>query len=160
MTNGTMTRELQVISMITKTVLLIHSEPHVREVLEDCLSYFGGWQVSGQESPFEGLQYAVFAQPDAIIFDLSTAGMDFLTFLEKLRAHPETRTIPVVLIAARMKWLNTELFQRFQVAGIIDDVSDLTRLPKQIATLLNWGEGSQLSGAENYNVPAIETTEP
>ena len=133
-------RSLKVVTIITKKILLINNEPNVREVMEACLSHLGGWQVLGADSPSDGLQYAVQDQPDAILFDLSTFGMNFYTFLKKLRAEPATQDIPVVLVAAGIKWLNVEPFQNFQVAGVIDYSSDPTKLHNQIARLLNWGE--------------------
>lgn len=127
-------------TVTTKTILLINSEPSVREVMDACLSHLGGWQVLSASSPSEGLQWALQDQPDAIVFDLSTFGMNFFTFLKKLRAQPGTQSIPVVLVATGAKWLNTEPFQAFQVAGVIEYSFDPTKLPQQIAKLLNWEE--------------------
>ncbi|MDX2217019.1 MAG: response regulator [Oculatellaceae cyanobacterium bins.114] len=129
--------------MITKTILLINSEPNGQEVMQACLSHLGGWQVLNASSPLEGLEYAAQDQPDAIVFDLSTSGMNFFTFLKNLRDQPVTQEIPIVLLAAGMKWLNIELLQQFQVTGVIDDLSDPIRLAQQIATLLNWDEEPQ-----------------
>jgi CheY-like chemotaxis protein len=129
---------LKVVTLITRKILLINNEPNVREVMEACLSHLGGWQVLGASSPLDGLQRAACDQPDAILFDLSTFGMNFYTFLRKLRAEPDTQDIPVVLVAAETKWLNVEPFQQFQVAGVIKYSSDPTKLHGQIARLLNW----------------------
>lgn len=127
-------------TMITKTILLINSEPNLREVVQACLIHLGGWQVLSAGSPSEGLQRAALEQPDAIIFDLSTFGMNFFTFSKRLRAQPVTQGIPLVLIAAEAKWLDTELFQQLQVAGVLEYSSDPAKLPKQIAQLLDWHE--------------------
>jgi CheY-like chemotaxis protein len=129
-----------VVTMLTKKILLINNEPNVREVVEACLSHLGGWQVLGANSPLDGLQCAVQDQPDAILFDLSTFGMNFYTFLKKLRSDPTTQTIPVVLVAPGTKWLNVEPFQQFQVAGVIEYSPDPTKLYSQIVKLLNWAE--------------------
>ena len=130
----------QVVSTITKTILLINNESNVREVMEACLNHLGGWQVLGASSPLDGLQRAAQDQPDAILFDLSTFGMNFYTFLKKLHAHPDTQHIPVVLIAAGIKWLNTESFQQVQVAGVIEYSADPTKLHSQLVKLLHWDE--------------------
>ena len=133
-------RGIKVVTIITKKILLINNEPNVREVMEACLSHLGGWQVLGASSPSDGLRHAAQDQPDAILFDLSTFGMNFYTFLKKLRAEHATQNIPVVLVAAGIKWLNVEPFQNFQVAGVIDYSSDPTKLHSQLVRLLNWGE--------------------
>ncbi|HEY9657263.1 MAG TPA: response regulator [Allocoleopsis sp.] len=134
----------QVAMMTTKTILLIHSEYTVREVLQACLSQLGGWNVHAVGSPSEGLQRSIQEQPDAIVFDLSTSGMTFFTFLKQLSTQPATQHIPVVLISNGAKWLKIEHFPEFQVAGLIDYSLDPIKLPQQIATLLNWDEVQQL----------------
>ena len=126
--------------MITKTILLINSEPNVREVLQACLSHLGGWQVLSTGSPSEGLQLAARNQLDAILFDLSTFGMNFSIFLKQLRSQPETQQIPVVLIAVEAKWLNIEPLKQFQIAGVVDYSREPAKLPQQIAKLLDWDE--------------------
>lgn len=130
--------------MITKTILLINSEPTVRELVQDCLSHLGGWQVFSIDCPAKGLECAARTQPDAIVFDVSTAGMNYLTFLRKLVAQPATQDIPVVLVAAGAKWLDIGLLQQFQVVGAIDDLSDPIKFPQQIAKLLNWNDALEL----------------
>lgn len=126
--------------MTTKTILLINSEPNVQELLQAYLSHLGGWQVFSTGSPSEGLRCANQDQPDAIVFDLSTFGMDFFTFLKRLRAQTGTQEIPVVLIATGAKWLNIKPLQTFHLAGFIDYSVDPANLPQQIARLLNWDE--------------------
>jgi len=128
------------VMMITKTILLINSEPIVREVLQACLSHLGGWQVLSTGSPSEGLQLAARELPDAILFDLSTFGMNFSIFLKQLRSQPETQQIPVVLIAVEAKWLNVEPLKQFQIAGVVDYSREPAKLPQQIAKLLDWDE--------------------
>ena len=125
--------------MISKKILLINSEPHVREVMNAYLSYPSGWQVLSASSPLEGLEYAAQAQPDAVIFDLSTFGMNFLAFLKRLRLQPPNQNTPVVLVAEK-KWLDSELLQEFQIAGVIDFYTDAASIPQQVAKLLNWDE--------------------
>ncbi|MDX2228284.1 MAG: response regulator [Leptolyngbyaceae cyanobacterium bins.349] len=126
------------VSVSTKKILLIHSEPTVQEVLNVCLTHLGGWQVLNSGSPLEALRVAEQEQPDAIVFDLATAGMNFFTFLQRLRNQSTTQSIPVVLIAVEAKWLSTAALMPFQVAGVIDYSHDPARLPQQIASLLNW----------------------
>lgn len=129
---------LHLVTMITKTILLVNSEPNLREVEQNCLSLWGRWQVLTANSPVEGLQSALRDQPDAILFDMSTFGMNFLTFLHRLQAQSDTQDIPVVLIAAQTKWLDLELFQKLGCAGVVEYSSDPTQLHQEIATLLNW----------------------
>ncbi len=49
----------------------------------------------------EALAAALQNPPDLILSDIMMPGMDGFGLLEKLRARPETRTLPVVLLSAR-----------------------------------------------------------
>ncbi len=124
--------------MDTKTILLINSEPRAHEVLKESLSHFGGWQILGASSASEGLHRVIHDLPDAVIFDLSTFGMSFFSFLQQLRSQAAPQPLPVVLIAAGEKWFQAHNFNEYQVVGVISDVSDPVNFSRQVARLLNW----------------------
>lgn len=136
------------ITKITKTILLINSDAHIREVLHACLTHLGGWQVSSTASPSEGLDHANQNPPTAIVLDLHAFGMTSLTFLQRLRAQDMTQNVPVVLVALGAKWLNIEPLREFEVAGLIDYSIDPAALPQQIAMLLHWDQEVQ-AGVKN-----------
>jgi CheY-like chemotaxis protein len=138
----------EVASMTTKTILLINSEPSVRELVQTCLNDWGGWLVLCASSLTTGLQRAVQDQPDAIVLDFSPARKDYVTFLQKLRAQPETQRIPVVVLTVGAKWLDSRWLQQLQVVGAIDYTSDPSKLSYQIAMLLNWEEQPQSNEGE------------
>ncbi len=129
---------LPLIRMPTKTILVIDDEVAVSEIVKLCLSDLGGWDVSVVSSPLQGLQRAVFDRPDAIVLDISMPGMDGFAFLEQLRKTPETQAIPVILLSAKVRWINSQILQKYQVAGAIAKPFDALRLSTQIAMLLGW----------------------
>jgi CheY-like chemotaxis protein len=132
---------LQVVVVPPKTILLVIAEPTVREVMQDCLSYLGGWQITVTSSLAEGLQSAKHSPPDAIVLDHSTSDLDdHILFLTALRAQVATQTTPVVLMTVSLKWLDFQCFQQFNVAGAIDYSLETSKLPAAIATLLDWSE--------------------
>jgi CheY-like chemotaxis protein len=124
--------------MCVKTVLLINAEPSVREVLHLSLTYASGWQVLSAGSVSVGLHRAAQEQPDAIVLDLFSLSEAYLSFLQQLRAQPETQDIPVVVLTTGAKWLDIKQLRQFYVVGAIDYTLDLTQLFRQIATLLGW----------------------
>lgn len=124
--------------MTAKTILLIHHEPNMLEVVQACLSDLGGWNVITAASPTDGLQQAILKQPDGIVMDLPLAGLHQFTLLEQLRLQPATQMIPIVLLATRAKWLDRQQLQHYQVAGVITNPYDPVFLPGQISTLLGW----------------------
>ncbi|MEB3309635.1 MAG: response regulator [Snowella sp.] len=122
---------------ITKTILLINGDPNLREAMADYLHYFGGWNILTTRDPLNALASASQNPPDAILFDLSTYGMTFFSFLKQLRAQPETQDMPVILLALSMTWFDFEMPQELRVTGVIND-NPSADIAKKIAALLNW----------------------
>ena len=59
-----------------------------------------GWTVVEAENGRIALEHMRIARPDAIILDLMMPEMDGFEFLVQMRAHPEWREIPVVVVSA------------------------------------------------------------
>lgn len=122
---------------IAKTLLLVHSEPHIRDILDICLSYLG-WKVLTVGSPLKGLDYATQYQPDVIIFDMCTDGMNFFAFVKRLRMESSTKDIPILLIANGKQCFKDLMLKELNIIGLLDYPSDLHEFQSEILTLLNW----------------------
>lgn len=129
---------LKEVNITTKTILLIDDEVSVREIVELCLQDLGGWNVVVADSPLNGLHRAAIEHPDAIILDLSLRGMNLLKFMDNLRNNPETQAIPVVLLSAKARWLDSQILRQYQIAGVILKPFDPVTLAIKIAILLGW----------------------
>jgi CheY-like chemotaxis protein len=126
------------VSITTKTILLIDNEVCVREVVGLCLQDLAGWDVVIADCPFTGLQRAVRDRPDAIVLDLSMWDMNNFEFMHQLRNNPQTQAIPVVLLSAKARWIDSQILRQYQIAGVILKPFDPITLPIQIAKLLGW----------------------
>ncbi|MEH2305022.1 response regulator [Nostoc sp.] len=126
------------VNTISKTILLIDDELNVREIVKLCLQDLAGWNVVTADSPLEGLQSAVRDSPDAIVLDISIHDTASFELINKIRNNPETQAIPVVLLSAKVRWLNSQILRQYEVAGVILKPFDPVTLPAQIATLLGW----------------------
>ncbi len=80
-------------------VLLADDNPDMREYVTRLLS--DRYQVDVVSSGDEALAAAINYPPDLILSDVMMPGLDGFGLLRELRARPETRTIPVVLLSAR-----------------------------------------------------------
>ncbi|MEH1824882.1 MAG: response regulator [Nostoc sp.] len=129
---------LKEVNITDKTILLIDDELNVREIVKFCLQDLAGWNVVTADSPLEGLQNAVRDSPDAIVLDISIRDMASFEFMNKLRNNTETKTIPVVLLSAKARWLDSQILQKYQVAGVILKPFNPVTLPAQVAQLLGW----------------------
>ena len=78
------------------TVLIIDDNEGLVDLLR---RYFSGYtfQVLSALTGAEGLEIARNIQPNIIIMDLMMPGMDGWELLQRLRAQPETREIPVII---------------------------------------------------------------
>ena len=86
----------------------------------------------------EGLTKAIAERPDAIVLDLMMPEMDGIAFLRRLRMHPETETIPVVILTAKTYLVELGQLDHLGVAGAIAKPFNPLELPTQIARALQW----------------------
>jgi signal transduction histidine kinase len=80
-------------------VLLADDNPDMREYVTRLLG--DRYQVNAVSSGDEALEAALKHPPDLILTDVMMPGLDGFGLLRELRACPQTRTIPVVLLSAR-----------------------------------------------------------
>ena len=133
---------------LTKTILLIHNEPNMGEVVEACLTDLAGWNVQVASPTLESLQKATLNAPDAIVLEFSLTDINILLFLKELRTQPATQRIPIVLLSIRAKWLDLKALQRYQVAAVAVNPLDLAMLPVQIANVLGWNLNSEIESED------------
>lgn len=124
--------------MLSHHVLIVDDEANIREILQACLGDLAGWQVSAAASGPEGLTKAIAERPDAIVLDLMMPEMDGIAFLRRLRMHPETETIPVVILTAKTYLVELGQLDHLGVAGAIAKPFNPLELPAQIAQALRW----------------------
>jgi two-component system, OmpR family, phosphate regulon response regulator PhoB len=81
-------------------ILVIEDEPDIREVVEFNLRR-EGFRVSGAETAEEGLEKIQSEFPDAVLLDLMLPGMSGLDLCRQLKANPDLRAIPVIMVTAK-----------------------------------------------------------
>ncbi|NJN88436.1 MAG: response regulator [Leptolyngbyaceae cyanobacterium SL_7_1] len=72
----------------------------------------------------EGLKIAQTQTLDAILLDISMPDMDGFQLCAALQAHPETQTIPVVVLTAKVLASDRDRFKKLNVAGVITQPFD------------------------------------
>ena len=76
--------------------------------------------------------------PDAILLDVMMPTMDGPTTFGHLQADPRTRSVPVVLLTAKVQGLERKQWERLGVAGVLAKPFDPMTLPGDVAGLLGW----------------------
>jgi CheY-like chemotaxis protein len=126
-------------SMVSsKRILVVDNEPSIQEVAQICLETVAGWQVLLASSGLEGLTIAEREQPDAILLDVMMPDMDGLDTFSKLQANPATRSIPVILLTAKVQSADRQNYTELGIRSTIAKPFSPLDLAHQIATTLGW----------------------
>jgi len=123
---------------MTKRILIIDDEDDIREVVQVCLTELGGWDVITAESGNVGLNLVKNELLDAILLDVSMPEMDGFRFFELLQQESAARTVPVVLLTAKILPDDRAKFADMGVAGVITKPFNPAQICGQIANILQW----------------------
>lgn len=123
---------------MTKRILVVDDEERIREVVRACLEDLAGWTVLMTDSGQQGLEQAKVETVDAILLDVSMPYMDGFTFFQHLQADPQTRSIPVILLTAKVLPVDKVRFADMSIAGVITKPFDPMTVTNQIAEMLGW----------------------
>lgn len=124
--------------MSPKRVLVVDDEPDIRAVIQGCLEDIAGWEVIAANSGEQALQIAQKEQPDGILMDVSMPGMGGLEALKKLQENPQTQTIPVALLTAKVLPDEQELFACLGIVGLIMKPFDPMTLVDLVMSVFGW----------------------
>ncbi|MGA9382679.1 MAG: response regulator [Phormidium sp.] len=123
---------------MSKHLLVIDDEQDIRDVVQVSLEEFAGWQVETADSGKEGLRKVKTGKWDAILLDVSMPDMDGFSVFEQLQANSATRTIPVVLLTAKVLPSDRRRFTEMGVTGVITKPFNPVTVWSQVATILKW----------------------
>jgi two-component system alkaline phosphatase synthesis response regulator PhoP len=85
---------------VSERILVIEDEERIAQFLERGL-IFEGYRVDVAYDGPAGLSLARENPPDLVILDLMLPGMDGLEVCRRIKADPQTRQIPVVMLTAK-----------------------------------------------------------
>lgn len=81
-------------------VVCIEDEPEIIELVHFILAR-KGFEVTGARGGHEGLQAIAELKPALVLLDLMMPDIDGWEVYQRMKADPETRHIPVIVITAR-----------------------------------------------------------
>lgn len=85
---------------MTMKVLIVEDSDSIVRMIEALVTP-RGYEVRSARSAAKGLDEAFAWRPDVVLADINLPGaFDGIELLEKLRAAPETRDLPVIMISA------------------------------------------------------------
>lgn len=124
--------------MIVKRILLVDDDDDIRQVAGMSLELVGGWAVSTASSGAQALELAAAEQPDAIILDVMMPDLDGPQTFRRLQADDTTRSIPVVLLTAKVQAADRARFDELGVCGVLTKPFDPMKLSDEVSDVLGW----------------------
>jgi CheY-like chemotaxis protein len=122
--------------MADKKILVVDDEVHIVQVVAIKLRN-NGFEVITAENGAEGLDLAIQERPDLIVSDYQMPVMSGLEMIENLRAKPETRDIPVVMLTARGFAIEDEKKQELRVTACLSKPFSPRELLQSIESVLH-----------------------
>ena len=124
--------------MIGKQILIVDDQEHLRELIKLCLEDLAGWNTLVAESGQKCLQILQTERPNAILLDLSMPGMNGFAVYEILLSDPITRSIPLILLTAKVLPSDRAKFAQMAVAGVITKPIQPITLTEEVPEILGW----------------------
>jgi len=106
------------------SVLVVEDNPENREMIVRQLTK-AGWRVLEAENGRRALDVMQIEQPGVILLDLMMPEMDGFEFIRELRQHPQWRSLPVIVLTARLdleerQWLGEQTQRVYSKAPVAD----------------------------------------
>ena len=121
-----------------RRILVVDDEEHLRELVQTCLEDLGGWETLVAGSGEECLQILQTERPNTILLDLSMPGMDGFAVYDILQFEPITRSIPMILLTAKVLPSDQAKFAQMAVAGVITKPIQPITLTEEVPEILGW----------------------
>ena len=102
---------------IKSRILVIEDEDGIRKFIQRVLE--PTYEVHLASNGQDGLNQARWVKPGLILLDIRMPGLDGLTVLAKLKAHAETRMIPVVIVSVQGE---NDTLMEAQRGGAVDQL--------------------------------------
>jgi CheY-like chemotaxis protein len=123
---------------MTRRILVIDDEDRIREIVCACLEDIGAWQTETAASGREGILKAASEPFDVILLDVSMPEMDGFAVFEALQANAATRSIPVILLTAKVLPTDKARFAQMGIAGLITKPFNPLTISDEVAEIMGW----------------------
>jgi CheY-like chemotaxis protein len=113
-------------------ILVVEDNPMNMELAVDLLETYG-YEVTPAEDGLEALERVKDAKFDLILLDIQLPGMDGPEVLERLKADPATRAMPVVALTAHAMAGDEARFMEAGCVGYISKPIDVHKFKSDVA---------------------------
>jgi CheY-like chemotaxis protein len=118
------------------TVLVAEDDPDIQRVIKMSLKFGGVSEVVLAGDGEECLAIVNHVNPDLILLDVSMPNLDGYQTCQRLKANPETQSIPVIFLTAKVQSHEAETGLKVGALGYLSKPFDPLTLHKQILEIL------------------------
>lgn len=126
--------------MTISKVLLVEDDIDIQKVVRMSLHFRGVKEVIVVENGEECLAAVQQMRPDVILLDVMMPKLDGYETCRRLKANPETQSIPVIFLTAKAQYFEVKQGLQAGARGYLVKPFDPMTLHDQIAALLGPGE--------------------
>ena len=121
--------------MSDKKVLVVDDEIHIVQVVAIKLRN-NGFEVITAENGCDAFHLACSQKPDIIVTDFQMPEMTGLELIEKLRDHPDTARIPVIVLTARGFAIESEQKEKLDITACVSKPFSPRELLQEVEEVL------------------------
>lgn len=119
----------------SETIVVVDDTIEIRELLAEVLS-LEGFRVVPCPDPLDALDTVVAERPALVIVDLTMAGVDGLTVVDRLAADPRTRATPFLICSGAVSEIHAVEARIRSLGGdVLAKPFDLELLIRKVGTL-------------------------
>ncbi len=121
-----------------KCILIIDSTDEIWKIAKLSLEIGAGWKILTANSVRDGLATAKKKQIDAILLNTVFLDEEEIIALEKIKANPDTRYLPIILLAERVRTIDRRRAKERGAVAVIAKPFDSVNLARHIAKVMSW----------------------
>jgi two-component system alkaline phosphatase synthesis response regulator PhoP len=123
---------------MNRRILVVDDDEAIRDVVRTSLEVVAGWQVAVASNGAQAVALCSADPPDAVLLDVMMPTMDGPTTFALLQEDPRTRSVPVILLTAKVQPAERRRYEDLAVAGVLAKPFDPLALSKDVTDLLGW----------------------
>jgi two-component system cell cycle response regulator DivK len=112
---------------VAKRILVVEDYEDTRELFKIMLES-QGYEVLEVDNGFDAVEIAQRALPDIILMDMSLPGLDGCQATRRIRAHADTKRIPIIACSAHNQW-------EWRAKALLAGCTEFVRKPVDFASL-------------------------
>jgi two-component system OmpR family response regulator len=118
-------------------ILYVEDDPDIREMVTFVLRDIGGFEVEVYANGADALAKAAESKAQLALLDVMMPGMDGPSLFAALKKIPETQSVPVVFMTAKICAAEVNAYKTLGAIGVIAKPFDTIALCDTIRTLWN-----------------------